>query len=43
MGNYIKQNLMQPTPSVANQEKMRFTALLQRERTVLFNTKSSTQ
>lgn len=23
MGNYIKQNLMQPTPSVANQEKMR--------------------
>lgn len=23
MGNYIKQSLMQPTPSVANQEKMR--------------------
>jgi hypothetical protein len=23
MGNYIKQNLMQPTPSVADQEKMR--------------------
>lgn len=23
MGNYIKQNLMQPTPSIANQEKMR--------------------